>query len=671
MAEAPPPDLTIDDSDAPTGEDTLALLHGVTIFQALPTELKRRLAGHIGRKRFAPGETILRRGDPGDALYVVAHGTVAVHLTDPGSGLRIQVGLTTVGETLGEMALFAGDPRSADASALDAVELLVVERDLFLKLVRARPEVALGIAATLADRLRQRNTELGVRFGTLKGYEPDEGLLDLVPPVLVRRLRMVPVVEGPDGVLVATPEPYNRGAIDEMRRVLRGRALKLMAVSAVEFEQWTGRFVNRRADSAALKVATPAQRASRVTYESAAAPPPDPKLLPAVVSSATEVLSNLLVEAIERDASDLFLEPGQKDLRVRFRVDGRMVNREDVLPLSLHAPLVSRIKVLAGADIANRRLPQDGRFGVSVNDESFDLRVSTVNTLRGEKVAIRLLDSGRLQRDLGAVVGWERAVDALRGIIYQPSGLVLVTGPSGSGKTTTLYASILERSSPDLSIVTVEDPIEYEIPGITQVQVNDDAKLDYPTVLRAFLRQSPDIMLVGEMRDRATTDLTCNAALTGHLVLSSFHTNDALGAITRLRDMQIEPFVLAASLAGVVNQRLVRKLCERCREPASLPELMRQSLARAGVRLDGHQPVFRARGCPACGGQGFRGRVGVFEVLDIGPPLRDAIARGDDNVELRAAARMGVWVTLGEYASWILGRGLTVPTEVLRSLPMN
>lgn len=664
------PTVTIEDDapDEPSGVDLLALLDGVTVLRALPSDAKRALLQHVERRRYADGQTVVAAGEPGDALYIVAAGEVTVLVTEPSTGLPFEVARLGPGETLGEMTIFSGAPRSADAHAVGPVEVLVVQRDLFLRIVRARPDVALDIAGTLADRLRLMNAERGVRFGSLRGYTGDPELLALTTPALIRRLKMVPVQEAPDGVLVATPEPYNRASVEEMRRLLRGRPIKLLAVAAAEFDAWVGRFAGRREDPA-LRAATPAQRAARVVYEGAAGTA-EPKVAPVASQSVTDLLSTLLLDAVERDASDIFLEPGPRELKVRFRVDGRMQSRGETIAAALHAPLVSRVKVLAGADITNRRRPQDGRFGIQVGEESYDLRISTVATLHGEKVAIRLLDSGRLQRNLSSVVLWDRAREALRALVYQPSGLLLVTGPSGSGKTTTLYAALQERAAPDLAIATVEDPVEYEIPGITQVQVSEETGLDYPTVLRAFLRQSPDIVLVGEMRDRATTDLTANAALTGHLVLSSFHTNDALGAITRLRDMQVEPFVLSAALAGVVNQRLVRKLCERCREPATLPELALQSLARAGVRWTPGRPVYRPRGCPACGGQGFRGRVGMFEVLDVSPALRDAIAQAADNVELRRAARTGVYLPFADYAAWLLGEGLTVPSEVLRVLPM-
>jgi type II secretory ATPase GspE/PulE/Tfp pilus assembly ATPase PilB-like protein len=642
----------------------VSLLEGVPLLAGVPRDLKEKLVPHVSARVVADGETFLRAGEPGDAMYIVVSGVVRVHLPEAGTGTLVELARIHKGEVIGEMALLGGEPRSADATAIGPVELVEVKGEIFRRLVQAKPEVALEMCRALSARLRAANADRGVRFGTLKGRMPDRALLDLVPLSVIRQHKVVPVSDAGEHILVATTNPEDTVGLDVIRRLLRGRELRLVAVAGDDFDRWVSRNVGDPLAHTAH--GTIAERAARLSYDTSGPPSTEPR----GKGSAADTLSVILLEAIELSASDIHIEPVGAELRVRFRVDGHMVPRAETVAATLQNALISRVKVLAALDITNRRLPQDGRFGVRVAEETYDIRVSTVPTLNGEKVAMRLLDSGRLERSLDALVTWERARDAIRAVLYQPSGLLLVTGPSGSGKTTTLYGALLERSTPELSIATVEDPVEYEIPGITQVPVNLEAGLDFPTAVRAFMRQSPDILLVGEMRDRHTTELTANAALTGHLVLSSFHTNDALGAISRLRDMQIEPFVLASALVGVVNQRLVRRLCPSCREPSTATSVVIESLSRAGVPGAVGMPIYRARGCPSCNGTGFKGRIGVYEVLDMEAPLRDAIARGLDSTALRDAARQGVYLTLGEYAGWLIAMGHTVPTEALRVLPM-
>ena len=311
------------------------------------------------------------------------------------------------------------------------------------------------------------------------------------------------------------------------------------------------------------------------------------------------------------------------------------------------------------------------RLSVDPCREQFDLRVATVTTRDGEKVSMRVMDSDRLNQDLSALILDPPTLELARRLVFQNSGLLLVTGPSGSGKTTPLYNAVGERNTPEVSIATVEDPVEFDIPGVTQVQINEQIGLDFPAAIRAFLRQTPDVIMVGETRDRRTADLVGNAALTGHMVLSSFHTNDSMGAIARLADMDVESFVMANALLGVINQRLVRRICDGCRSPAQLPEGLWRSIRRAGVTLEMNSPVYHGEGCERCAGEGFKGRVGIYEVLSVSGDLREAIAEGANTIELRRAARAGSYITLADYAGRILSMGMTTATEVLRVLPMT
>jgi general secretion pathway protein E len=342
------------------------------------------------------------------------------------------------------------------------------------------------------------------------------------------------------------------------------------------------------------------------------------------------LINALLTEAVKQNASDIHIETFERRLVVRFRVDG--VLREVVQPKRELAPLlVSRIKVMAKLDIAEKRVPQDGRISLRVGGRDVDIRVSTLPSNAGERVVLRLLDkeAGRLNLD---VLGMPEVLSQqLIGLLNRPHGILLVTGPTGSGKTTTLYAGLSEINDKTRNILTVEDPIEYNIEGIGQTQVNVKADMTFARGLRAMLRQDPDVVMIGEIRDTETAEIAVQASLTGHLVLSTLHTNTAVGAITRLRDMGIEPFLLASSLIGVLAQRLVRVLCPQCKQPHE-PGVMERTLGL-------HGPLFRAVGCPLCNNSGYRGRTGIYELLPVDESVRALVHQNDAEAEILKTVR--------------------------------
>jgi type II secretory ATPase GspE/PulE/Tfp pilus assembly ATPase PilB-like protein/RNA polymerase subunit RPABC4/transcription elongation factor Spt4 len=372
-------------------------------------------------------------------------------------------------------------------------------------------------------------------------------------------------------------------------------------------------------------------------------------------------MCNLIIhDAILSRASDVHIEPTLHDVQVRMRVDG-VLRDYTRAPKWLHGPVVSRLKILAKLDIAERRMPQDGRVNVRLQGRSIDLRVSTLPTHFGEKMVLRVLGSGSAPRidGLGLSPDQQRILEAA---LQQPQGMILVTGPTGSGKTTTLYALLASHLNAEVNIVTVEDPIEYQMPRISQVQINPKAGLTFASALRSILRQDPDVILVGEMRDKETAEIAFQAAMTGHLVLSTLHTNSAIGAIGRMFDLDVDPSIMATSLTLVVAQRLVRRLCLECREQYT-PEAA--VLARAGLVSD-DGPIYRGRGCTACGGTGYSGRVGVYEVFRPTNTIRKLINDRASEAELRSASRQMGMVQLREDALDKVRTGMTSPDEVLR-----
>jgi general secretion pathway protein E len=344
------------------------------------------------------------------------------------------------------------------------------------------------------------------------------------------------------------------------------------------------------------------------------------------------MINAMLAEAVKEGASDIHIEPFERKLSIRFRIDG--VLRPILSPQRQLAPiLVSRIKVMAKLDIAEKRLPQDGRIALRIGGRAIDVRVSTLPTSYGERLVLRLLDKNTVKLDLGHLGLNDVNQQQLKQLIGNPHGIILVTGPTGSGKSTTLYAALNQLNSQQHNIMTVEDPVEYELEGIGQTQVNTKVDMTFARGLRAILRQDPDVLMIGEIRDSETAQIAVQASLTGHLVLSTLHTNSALGAIGRLRDMGVEPFLLASSLLGVVAQRLVRTLCTQCRQPITPPsELLQQTELTPLPPLPWrcYQPI----GCKQCNFTGYRGRTGIHELLTIGDNVRQAIARGDSESEL-------------------------------------
>ncbi len=374
------------------------------------------------------------------------------------------------------------------------------------------------------------------------------------------------------------------------------------------------------------------------------------------------LVNQIIDQAIEQGATDIHIEPDETFFRVRYRVDGMLrevLNR----PIELHAPTTSRIKILASMDISERRLPQDGRIQIRDKKRDVDLRVSSIPTIYGEKIVCRILDKRRTIMKLENLGFHPDDLRKFREAISKPHGMVLVTGPTGSGKTTTLTAALRELNVPEKNIVTIEDPVEYQIQGVNQVQINEKAGLTFARGLRSFVRQDPDIIMVGEIRDAETAAIAVRSALTGHLVLSTLHTNDAVGAVSRLLDMGIEPFLIASTILCVVAQRLARTLCAKCKIPVDLPE---GDPARISLQLEGPVTVYEAPGCSACGGTGFKGRLAIFEILEITPRIRQMIARQASAQDITAEALRSGMRTLQKDGIEKALEGLTTLSEVQR-----
>ncbi|PWR24816.1 type II secretion system protein GspE [Zavarzinia aquatilis] len=473
-----------------------------------------------------------------------------------------------------------------------------------------------------------------------------------VAPRFLRRVRALPLAEGEAGMAVAFVDPLDTYARAALAFALRCPVLPQVA-RASDVEQALDRLLGAATGDAASGADEAADDADIERMRDLASDAP-----------VVRVVNALIMRAVEARASDIHLEPGEDGLKLRLRIDGALVDRE-TLPAAMKNSIVSRIKVMANLDIAERRLPQDGRLRLAVRGQDIDFRVATSPVIHGESVVLRILDRSHLSLDFDALGFGEAMKAQWLKILRRPHGIVLVTGPTGSGKTTTLYASLSALNTQDRKILTIEDPIEYRLQGISQTQVRHKIGLGFAESLRSFLRQDPDVMMVGEIRDLETVQVAIQAALTGHTILSTLHTNDAPSAVTRLLDMGAEPYLIASTLNAVLAQRLVRRLCPHCREPyRPTPEAL--AALGPGAVPAGDIHFHREVGCAACGGSGFRGRLAILELL----PMSEAISR---LVLGRAEARDIARIAIGEGMRPMLAdgidkvvAGLTTIDEVLR-----
>ncbi|MDP9098628.1 MAG: Flp pilus assembly complex ATPase component TadA [Verrucomicrobiota bacterium] len=452
-----------------------------------------------------------------------------------------------------------------------------------------------------------------------------EEIMSLVPRELAKANKLVPIARVNGKLFVAMADPTNVLAVDDVKRRVQLDIVPMIATERAVHDVLAGVHGGARMTEVLKQVADDAEAAGEVEVQTKKNEEIDLDRLATDSADAPviKIVNLILVQAVKEKASDIHIEPFQKSLKLRYRIDGELIVAESP-PKGLQLAITSRIKILAGLNIAERRIPQDGRFRIKVLAKDVDLRVSILPTAYGEKIVIRILDKAALTGSIDQMGMDESTLDKFKKAIDAPHGMILVTGPTGSGKTTTLYSVLQELNSPQYNIVTVEDPIEYELTGINQVSVRNDIGLDFASALRSILRQDPDIVMVGEIRDNETADIAVKAALTGHQVLSTLHTNDAAGAITRLDDMGIEPFLISSSVIMACAQRLVRRICSNCREEF-VPEP--EMFERLGMAVPEGATFFHGSGCDRCKHRGYLGRVAIIEALPVSEAIRRLIIK--------------------------------------------
>jgi type IV pilus assembly protein PilB len=507
--------------------------------------------------------------------------------------------------------------------------------------------------------------ELGIPPINISRYKIDPSVIKLIPKKIVRHYQILPISKMGDTLTVAMADPLNIFALDDIK-TLTGLKINPVITSEKDIKDAIDQYYEENMNTAIEKIVEDMTETSeiKVVEDGGPEPAPDSKDLMKMVQDAPVVkITNLiLAEAITLRASDVLIEPLETDLRIRYRVDG-MLQEGKRPPKALHNAIVSRLKVMSDLDISERRLPQDGRFKIRLHGREIDFRISVLPSSKGEKVALRILDKSQAMLDIQKLGFDRQSLDAIKKASEKPHGMILMCGPTGCGKTTTLYSILADVNSPEDNVVTVEDPVEYMIDGLNQVTARPSIGLTFASALRSILRQDPDIIMIGEIRDFETVDIAIKSALTGHLVLSTLHTTTATGSIVRLINMGVEPFLMTSSLLLVGAQRLVRKICPNCKEPLSVEKGV---LERLNIKLKSDQTFYKGKGCKACLNTGYKGRVGLIEVLTLTPAIKALILAGAQEHKIRELARKEGMKTLREIGIENALNGVTTLDEVLR-----
>jgi general secretion pathway protein E len=539
------------------------------------------------------------------------------------------------------------------------------------ELVQAQKEKGTSLATFLIQKGFMEEDDLlstlagKLRVPYLKDLEAeglDPALVPRVPIAFSKKHKVVPV-KMEDGILtVATLDPLNYEPLDDLRVMLGCREVRAVLSSEREVLGAINRFYEQSADTPEEMIQSmDTESSDRLLHELEET---EDLLDVSDEAPVIKLVNLILFQAVKERASDIHIEAFQKELKVRYRIDGILYQRLNP-PKRYQSAIVSRLKVMAKLDIAEKRLPQDGRIPIKIADKDIDIRVSIIPTTFGERVVLRLLDKSSVLFGMGEIGLSSDQLQILDSLIHRPNGILLVTGPTGSGKTTTLYAALSRINSPDKNIITIEDPVEYQLWGIGQIQVNPKIGLTFAHGLRSVLRHDPDVILVGEIRDTETAEIAIQAALTGHLVFSTLHTNDSASAATRLVDMGVEPFLVSSVVRAIVAQRLIRVICPECKE-GYVPEA--EALRDIGIvpeQLEGGM-VYRGKGCPACSETGYRGRTGIYEMLIVSEAIRHLIMNKADSTSIcRQAVEEGMKTLRDDGAQEVIA-GVTTLEEVVR-----
>ena len=495
--------------------------------------------------------------------------------------------------------------------------------------------------------------QLGIPHVSLYRYPLDVSLFNLVPKEVAKRNILIPIKKEENRLFIAMADPLDFYSIDDLR-LSTGFQIEAVIATKDDIIRTINKYYDLEDDIDDL-----------FTYEA----PREIKEehVTEADSPVIKLVNQLMQNAIQQKASDIHIDPDETKISIRYRVDG-LLKTERVLPKHMQSMLIARIKIMANMDITEQRTPQDGRIKTNVEFHSIDLRVSTLPTVFGEKIVLRILDLGSTLNDVKQLGFHQVNLERFSKLINRPSGLVLITGPTGSGKSSTLYAALNKLNTEQVNIVTIEDPVEYQLSGVNQIQVNNNVGLTFAKGLRSILRQDPNIIMVGEIRDKETAEVAVRASLTGHLVMSTLHTNDSLGTITRLIDMGVEPFLVATSLSGVISQRLVRKVCRDCAQQVEVTVREQEIFSSRGIVVD---KITRGKGCGTCNMTGYRGRIAIHELLMLTNEMKRVIMNGESFSTLRELAIENKTIFLIDDGLLKVKMGLTTTEEILRVAMME
>lgn len=689
-----------------------AFLEGCPLFRGCDRGVIERVGPHCERGDVAAGQPILRAGAAAEGLVLLYAGKATVQMVNAVTGAAVQVETLHPGDHAGDVpallksaqpyAVIADTPCTVLRLRADLVETLTARVPAFsLALARrlAARSVALGVLAlrspsnTPAPALGAApinplrgptgtaprpgappaavtpSPSQGLRFVEVSDYDPDPRVVAMVPAKVVLQHRVFPLRLDGARLTVGMVSPRSPVALSELQRVLPNVTLDVVAIAADDFSQSVLRHrVEAPARGDGLRDAKGVS-AESLTFDVTDSEREPDKAVRVVGDEVVRAVNRIIAAGLSHEASDIHVEPEAAGVRVRFRVQGVLHDWSETLPPSFARGVVARLKVLAGLDITDRRLPQDGRIGMTAGAREVDLRVSTLPSSRGEKAVLRVFEAGGMMRGIDEVFVDPQVANLARKALHRPHGGVVVAGGTGSGKSSTLYGMLHERrkARPDSNVLLVEDPIEYRLQGVTQVQVNAAVGLGFAEVLRAALRQDPDVIAVGETRDAATAQMALEAAMTGHLLLTSLHANDVAAALQRLESLGCSRTLISQSLALVLVQKLVRRLCRECLRVEAPPSAVVESLAARRLVERGAAPSLpRAVGCEACQGTGYQGRVLVVEHLQVSEATRDALMAGEALGDiLRAAQERRAWQPFHASAALLMARKLISPSEAL------